>query len=67
MQIAFISHPDFVRHDMGFGHPECPERLQAIDKQLAESGIAATIAAGAQHRAYRIHPATRAAARSGGN
>lgn len=27
---ALISHPDFKRHDTGAGHPECPERLDAV-------------------------------------
>ena len=36
---AFITHPDCFRHDMGAGHPECPERLSAIEDQLIASGI----------------------------
>jgi len=34
MTIAFITHPDCERHDMGGGHPESPLRLQAIRDQL---------------------------------
>ena len=30
MTTAFYSHPDCRRHDMGRGHPECPQRLDAI-------------------------------------
>jgi len=37
--IAFISHPDCLRHDMGRGHPECPERLSAIHDQLIAAGL----------------------------
>ncbi|HEY9149566.1 MAG TPA: histone deacetylase family protein, partial [Gammaproteobacteria bacterium] len=34
MAIAFISHPDCALHEMGAGHPECPQRLAAIEDQL---------------------------------
>jgi len=39
MTTAFYSHPDCRRHDMGHGHPECPQRLDAIDDLLLASGI----------------------------
>lgn len=32
-------HPDGLLHDMGHGHPECPERLQAIEAQLQVSRL----------------------------
>jgi acetoin utilization deacetylase AcuC-like enzyme len=33
---GYFTHPDCRRHDMGRGHPECPERLDAIhDRMLA--------------------------------
>ena len=35
MTTAFYSHPDCRGHDMGDGHPECPERLDAIDDHLS--------------------------------
>lgn len=34
MPSAFFSHPDCLRHQTDAGHPECPERLQAIDDQM---------------------------------
>jgi acetoin utilization deacetylase AcuC-like enzyme len=37
---AFISHADCSRHDMGTHHPECPERLAAIDDALIAGRIA---------------------------
>lgn len=37
MAIAFISHPDCHLHEMGPGHPECPQRLAAIEDQLLAS------------------------------
>jgi acetoin utilization deacetylase AcuC-like enzyme len=39
MATAFITHPDCLRHDMGAGHPECPQRLGAIEDQLIASGV----------------------------
>ena len=34
MSTAIYSHPECLRHEMGDWHPECPERLRAIDDQL---------------------------------
>ncbi|MDB5842001.1 MAG: histone deacetylase family protein [Herminiimonas sp.] len=34
MTTAIFSHPDCKRHEMGSWHPECPERLEAIEDQL---------------------------------
>lgn len=39
MTTGFFSHPDFLRHEMGEWHPECPARLQAIEDQLIASRI----------------------------
>lgn len=39
MQTAYISHPDCLKHDMGAHHPECPQRLMAIEDQLLASGL----------------------------
>lgn len=39
MRTAYISHPDCLRHDMGAYHPECPQRLVVIEKQLKASGL----------------------------
>ncbi|NML46304.1 histone deacetylase family protein [Ramlibacter sp. G-1-2-2] len=36
---GYFSHPDCRRHDMGRGHPECPERLDAIEDRLLASGV----------------------------
>src|SRR4051812_22340189 len=37
---GYFSHPDCRKHEMGQGHPECPERLDAIDDRLLMSGVA---------------------------
>lgn len=36
---AYITHPDCLQHNMGVGHPECPERLAAIRDQLLASQL----------------------------
>ncbi|UDM16727.1 histone deacetylase family protein [Vogesella sp. XCS3] len=36
---AYITHSDCLQHNMGVGHPECPERLVAIKDQLMASQI----------------------------
>ena len=38
-RVGLIAHPDFSRHDTGFGHPERPARLHAIRSRLAETGL----------------------------
>lgn len=39
MNLAFISHPDCMEHRAGAHHPECPERLHAIQDRLISSGM----------------------------
>jgi len=39
MNLAFISHPDCKEHRAGAHHPECPERLHAIQDRLISSGM----------------------------
>jgi acetoin utilization deacetylase AcuC-like enzyme len=39
MRTGFYTHADCKRHEMGGWHPECPERLQAIQDQLIASRI----------------------------
>jgi acetoin utilization deacetylase AcuC-like enzyme len=39
MTTAFYTHPDCRRHDMGPGHPECPQRLDAIEDHLRATGL----------------------------
>ncbi len=36
---GYFSHPDCWKHEMGAGHPECPERLSAIEDRLLISGV----------------------------
>jgi acetoin utilization deacetylase AcuC-like enzyme len=43
MSTAYITHPDCLRHEMGAGHPECPERLSAVHEELRASGLLAQL------------------------
>ncbi|MGF6525927.1 histone deacetylase family protein [Variovorax sp. PvP013] len=36
---GYFTHRDCWRHDMGAGHPECPQRLDAIEDRLLLSGV----------------------------
>jgi acetoin utilization deacetylase AcuC-like enzyme len=39
MNTAYITHSDCLRHEMGPGHPESPERLIAINEHMRSSGV----------------------------
>jgi acetoin utilization deacetylase AcuC-like enzyme len=39
MTMLFYSHPECRAHDMGPGHPECPQRLDAITDHLRATGL----------------------------
>jgi acetoin utilization deacetylase AcuC-like enzyme len=39
MPTAYISHDDCLRHEMGAGHPECPDRLSAVNEEMRSSGL----------------------------
>ena len=39
MSTVFYSHPACRLHDMGEGHPECPQRLDAIADHLLSTGL----------------------------
>jgi acetoin utilization deacetylase AcuC-like enzyme len=62
MTTLLITHPAFIDHDTGFGHPERPDRMRAIDKVLAHESYAALQRAEAPERAdfeeavLRVHP-----------
>jgi len=36
---GFVYHTDYLKHDMGAGHPESPERLRAIVARLDQGGV----------------------------
>ena len=36
---AFITHPDCWKHEMMLDHPECPDRLNAVEDRLRAAGV----------------------------
>ena len=36
---GFVYHSDYLKHDMGVGHPESPDRLRAIVSRLKAGGV----------------------------
>ena len=38
-KVGFYTHPDFEAHEMGPGHPECPERLSSILRYLEKTQL----------------------------
>ena len=43
MTTAYITHLDCLKHEMGIGHPECPDRLRAVNDQMSSSGLLKTL------------------------
>ncbi len=39
MTTAYVTHPNCLKHDMGPGHPECPDRLAAVNEAMRSSGL----------------------------
>jgi len=46
MATGYFSHPDCLAHDMGAGHPECAQRIHAIEDQLRAHGLDAFLIPG---------------------
>ncbi|MDR6887078.1 MULTISPECIES: histone deacetylase family protein [Variovorax] len=47
---GYFTHRDCWKHDMGRGHPECPERLDAIEDRLLLTGVGDAL----EHRAVPL-------------
>ncbi|MEM1306866.1 MAG: histone deacetylase family protein [Pseudomonadota bacterium] len=43
MTTLLLTHPSFVGHNMGEGHPERPERMRAVDKALSGDAFGALV------------------------
>src|ERR1700761_5626616 len=43
MTTAYITHADCLRHEMGAGHPECPDRLKSVNDEMRGSGVLDTV------------------------
>lgn len=61
MPVAFVTHSDCLKHEMGAWHPERPERLAAIEDQLIASGLDSLLARhdaplATEAQLARVHP-----------
>src|SRR5262245_55457424 len=61
MPVAFITHPDCLKHEMGAGHPERPQRLTAVEDEIAAEKIGAHLARyeaplATDEQLARVHP-----------
>lgn len=60
MTVAYITHPSCLLHDMGDYHPECPERVNAVNDRLIAAGLDAyllhrTAPAATREQLERVH------------
>jgi acetoin utilization deacetylase AcuC-like enzyme len=60
VKTLYYSHPDFLFHETGTGHPECADRLRYIEKALAApeflSLVRQTPPLGTEQQIRLIHP-----------
>jgi acetoin utilization deacetylase AcuC-like enzyme len=59
--VAFVTHADCLKHEMGAHHPERPQRLDAIEQHIAAAGLAAQLARyeaplATDQQLARVHP-----------
>ena len=62
MQVAYLSHASSARHEMGEGHPECPDRVRVIADRLLSCGLldlltAVDAPAATRRQLLRVHAA----------
>lgn len=62
MPVLLVTHPRFLDHDTGLGHPERPARLRAVSAGIERSGVGDAIVPAAPRPAARaelelLHPA----------
>ncbi len=60
MKTLYYSHPDFLAHETGAGHPECANRLRSIEKALETPAFSKLIRQspplGTEQQIRLIHP-----------
>ncbi|MDO9142284.1 MAG: histone deacetylase family protein [Methylobacter sp.] len=60
MKTLYYSHPDFLFHQTGAGHPECPDRIAYIDRAVSGQDFAGLIRQnpplGSEQQVRLIHP-----------
>ena len=63
MSVLFVTHPQFLEHETGIGHPERPARLAAVEDGVRQSGLGDDLVRGAAEPATtadleRVHTPT---------
>ena len=63
MRVLLATHPRFLDHDIGRGHPERPARLDAVLRGIADAGVPEALVPFAprparRHELERVHPAS---------
>jgi acetoin utilization deacetylase AcuC-like enzyme len=60
VKTLYYSHPDFLLHETGAGHPECADRLRSIEKALATPEFSSLIRQssplGTEQQIRLVHP-----------
>jgi len=60
VKTLYYSHPDFLFHETGIGHPECADRLRSIEKALSAPEFSGLIRQspplGTEQQIRLIHP-----------
>ena len=61
MAVLFTTHPQFLSHDTGRGHPERPERLLAVEAGISAAGLTEALVsfeprAATSEEVARVHP-----------
>jgi acetoin utilization deacetylase AcuC-like enzyme len=61
MAVAFITHPDCLKHEMGAHHPERPQRLTAVEEEIAAESLGGHLARyeaplATDEQLARVHP-----------
>src|SRR4051812_33899856 len=59
--VAFVSHADCLKHDMGAHHPERPQRLTAVEEEITAEGLDQHVARyeaplATDEQLARVHP-----------
>lgn len=62
MSVLYATHPRFADHDTGYGHPERPSRLVAVEKGIIAAGLEEALVRvepvpAADEDLERVHPA----------
>ncbi|WBF65255.1 MAG: histone deacetylase family protein [Candidatus Kinetoplastibacterium crithidii] len=63
MKTMYVTHPSSLKHEMGYFHPDSPERIHSISDQMLASGLMSVVKHGYSFKALkkdilRVHSST---------